>query len=275
MCGGGRSAGLGCSWANDVGFDAVSALRREYASRGRVSARALIVGAGEGDSGTASLNVALQSLGVRTHHYDLRLTKLLSTFEPESYASLDWPELLRGYDAVVDQPHTQFFPLIFAAFPNARVLHTVREPLEWVSRRSHRHGGIAPKPVSSLLARMQLNPHAARRPEARPTANATAAQRFGLLWPTRGRAAHSYAIAYAMQNAYYRCIVPVPQYMLLRPLDGDYCRPSFMPRLAAFVNRTASLDPRYCVKLCPCSPGSATRCSGAPARQSGRDTCVS
>ena len=60
------------------------------------------------------------------HHYNLRLTQLLSTYAPERYAELDWPSLLSGQDAVMDEPYTQFFPFILAAFPNARVLHTVR-----------------------------------------------------------------------------------------------------------------------------------------------------
>ena len=51
---------------------------------------------------TASLSVALKSLGLNVHHYNLRLTQLLSAIEPESYPEIDWPQLLSGYDAVLE-----------------------------------------------------------------------------------------------------------------------------------------------------------------------------
>ena len=60
------------------------------------------------------------------------------------------------------------------------------------------------------------------------------------------------AVAYSAESAYYRCITPPTQYMLIRPFEGDMCRRDFIVRLAHFVNRSLPRhsEPRVHVQGC-------------------------
>lgn len=94
-----------------------------------------IVGAGLGRTGTTSLKVALeQLLGAPCHH----MIELFA--HPEQVATWhaaargdmpDWRSFLGGYAATVDWPSAAFWPEIGAAFPDAIILLSVRDPDAW------------------------------------------------------------------------------------------------------------------------------------------------
>lgn len=94
-----------------------------------------VVGAGVGRTGTHSLKVALERLlGGTCHH----MVEVLA--HPEEVpvwtaaidgGKVDWPALLDGYTAIVDWPGASFWPELSAAFPDALVLLSVREPASW------------------------------------------------------------------------------------------------------------------------------------------------
>ena len=69
--------------------------------------------------------------------------------EPHEYAEIDLPRRLHKFDAILDTPVPQLFPFLLAAFPNARVVHTVRDSMDWVKARTRRH---SPKPGAALLS---------------------------------------------------------------------------------------------------------------------------
>jgi hypothetical protein len=94
-----------------------------------------IVGAGLGRTGTTSLKVALtQLLGGPCHH----MTELFA--HPEQIPLWDaaangrmpdWHALFRDYRAAVDWPAAAYWPEIGAAFPDAVILLSTRDPESW------------------------------------------------------------------------------------------------------------------------------------------------
>jgi hypothetical protein len=105
-----------------------------------------VVGAGVGRTGTNSLKVALeQLLGGPCHH----MTEILE--HPEQIPtwtdaiegrSVDWSDLLAGYDALVDWPGASFWPELTAANPDALVLLSVRDPESWYRSASNTIFGV-------------------------------------------------------------------------------------------------------------------------------------
>ena len=94
-----------------------------------------VVGAGVGRTGTHSLKIALeQLLGAPCHH-------MVEVFaHPEQVPvwtdaiegrPVDWHALLADYGAIVDWPGGSFWPELTAAYPDALVLLSVRDPESW------------------------------------------------------------------------------------------------------------------------------------------------
>ncbi len=94
-----------------------------------------VVGAGVGRTGTHSLKIALERLlGGPCHH-------MVETFGDSAEVPgwigaiegkpVDWPLLLARYRAIVDWPGASFWREISAAFPDALVLLSVRDPEAW------------------------------------------------------------------------------------------------------------------------------------------------
>jgi len=86
-----------------------------------------IIGAGLGRSGTRSLHEALTMLGYRSLHFDqTRLNDVLIGAESK-------PDFRRydDVDAVTDLPASWFYRELFAAYPDSKVILTVRDPEEW------------------------------------------------------------------------------------------------------------------------------------------------
>jgi hypothetical protein len=101
-----------------------------------------VVGAGVGRTGTHSLKLALeQLLGGPCHH----MVEILS--DPPSQVPawtdaiegrpVDWSSMLANYRAIVDWPGGSFWPELSAAFPDALVLLSVRDPEAWYRSASN------------------------------------------------------------------------------------------------------------------------------------------
>src|SRR5664279_488823 len=94
-----------------------------------------VVGAGVSRTGTHSLKLALeQLLGAPCHH----MVKMIP--DPAQQATwmdavdgkpVDWHAMLARYAAQVDWPGASFWPELAAAFPDALVLLSVRDPEGW------------------------------------------------------------------------------------------------------------------------------------------------
>ena len=100
-----------------------------------------VVGAGVGRTGTHSLKLALeQLLGTPCHH-------MMEMFpDPAQQAAwidavdgkpVDWHAMLARYGAQVDWPGASFWPELVAAFPDALVLLSVRDPEGWYRSASN------------------------------------------------------------------------------------------------------------------------------------------
>jgi hypothetical protein len=93
-----------------------------------------IIGSGLGRTGTKSLHAALNMLGFgRCHH-------MVEVFaHPESVplwvaagkGKPDWDAIFAGYQAMVDYPGAHYWRELAEYYPDAKVLHSVRDPDEW------------------------------------------------------------------------------------------------------------------------------------------------
>ncbi len=94
-----------------------------------------IIGAGFGRTGTLSLKVALEQLGFAPCYH---MTELF--IRPEANEQwlaivggehIDWNTVFEGYQATVDWPACAFYKELMQAYPEAKVLLSVRDPEKW------------------------------------------------------------------------------------------------------------------------------------------------
>ena len=93
-----------------------------------------IVGTGLGRTGTKSMQTALNQLGFGPCHH---MTEMFT--HPEAFphwiaaakGAQNWDVLFAGYKSMVDWPGVKYWRELVAYYPEARVLHTVRDPDQW------------------------------------------------------------------------------------------------------------------------------------------------
>ncbi len=94
-----------------------------------------VIGAGVGRTGTASLKQALEELlGGRCHHMFevIENPEQIPVWAGAAAGDMpDWSELLKDYVALVDWPGASFWPELIAAFPDAVVVLSIRDPEKW------------------------------------------------------------------------------------------------------------------------------------------------
>jgi hypothetical protein len=92
-----------------------------------------VIGSGLGRTGTMSTKLALEQLGFRCHH-------MIEVFmHPQSVplwvdagnGKPDWDAIFDGYTAMVDHPGCAYWRELMDFYPDAKVLHTVRDPDKW------------------------------------------------------------------------------------------------------------------------------------------------
>lgn len=122
-----------------------------------------IIGAGFGRTGTRSLKDALEILGFGPCYH------MVEVFQhPEHVAhweaaakgeAIDWNEIFHGYQATLDWPCCTFYKQLMSAYPDARVLLSVREPEKWyesvkstIYQSSHK--GVTPDMVAAAVLPM-------------------------------------------------------------------------------------------------------------------------
>jgi hypothetical protein len=94
-----------------------------------------VIGAGFGRTGTLSVKAALEELGFGPCYH------MVEVFDKPRHVELwqaaaegkpiDWEELFAGYTAAVDWPACTFYQQLMQAYPEAKVLLTVRDPQSW------------------------------------------------------------------------------------------------------------------------------------------------
>ena len=94
-----------------------------------------VVGAGYGRTGTLSLKAALEQLGFAKCYHMLEVAG-----HPDHIAQwcaahrgehVDWDALFEGYQATVDWPSCNFWQQQLAAYPEAKVILSLRDPERW------------------------------------------------------------------------------------------------------------------------------------------------
>ncbi len=94
-----------------------------------------IIGAGFGRTGTTSIKQVLEELGFgRCYHMrEMIAHSGHARIWLDAYAGkpVDWDRLFDGYASIVDWPGAYFYRELMAAYPEARVLLTVRDPERW------------------------------------------------------------------------------------------------------------------------------------------------
>jgi hypothetical protein len=94
-----------------------------------------VIGTGFGRTGTLSLKLALERLGFERcyHMVEVQQTPAHADVWRRAHRgeSIDWDALFEGYRAAVDWPSCNLWREQLAHFPEARVLHTRRDPDRW------------------------------------------------------------------------------------------------------------------------------------------------
>lgn len=93
-----------------------------------------VIGSGLGRTGTLSTKLALEQLGFAPCHHMVEVF-----LNPESVplwveagsGRPDWDAIFGGYHAMVDHPGCAYWRELAAHYPEAKVLHTVRDPDKW------------------------------------------------------------------------------------------------------------------------------------------------
>ena len=115
-----------------------------------------IIGAGLGRTGTYTLKVALEQLGFsRCYHMTDLLShpkQVLHWHELKDSGKTNWQELFGDCRAVVDYPGCLYYREIKAAYPEAKVILTVRDPDTWYESVLKTLYKLRPRKPLALLA---------------------------------------------------------------------------------------------------------------------------
>ncbi len=93
-----------------------------------------VIGAGLGRTGTMSLKVALEQLGLGPCYHMIEVLSEPARSEQWLRAAageLEWDRVFEGYAATVDYPGCVFWRELADYFPHAKVVLTVRDPDRW------------------------------------------------------------------------------------------------------------------------------------------------
>jgi len=121
-----------------------------------------IIGAGLGRTGTASLKVALEQLGVgRCHHMGEVLADptQIQLWLDAADGSPDWDALLGAFSASVDYPSCSFWRELSEEYPDAKVILSTRDATSWFESVNatimapHFNEFIAPTPWGQMIKR--------------------------------------------------------------------------------------------------------------------------
>ena len=120
-----------------------------------------LIGAGYGRTGTLSLKSALETLGYNKCHHMIEVIR--NPGEPEKWVqaidakTVNWESLLEGYEATVDWPACHFYQELADYYPKAKVLLSIRDPLEWFESMSATTLGVIRKRMQASNAGQPKN----------------------------------------------------------------------------------------------------------------------
>jgi hypothetical protein len=93
-----------------------------------------VVGSGLGRTGTKSMQTALNMLGVGPCHHMVEVfmhPETMALWVNAGEGLPDWDLIFKDYQSMVDYPGAAYWRQIADHYPDAKVLHTVRDPDKW------------------------------------------------------------------------------------------------------------------------------------------------
>ena len=94
-----------------------------------------IIGSGFGRTGTLSLKAALEILGFGPCYHMQEVVKRPSHTKKWQQIGrghkIPWESIFHNFQATVDYPASTYYQELLVAYPNAKVVHTVRDPERW------------------------------------------------------------------------------------------------------------------------------------------------
>lgn len=93
-----------------------------------------VIGSGLGRTGTLSTKLALEQLGFAPCHHMIEVfmnPEQIQLWIDAGNGKPDWDAIFEPYQAMVDHPGCGYWRELAAHYPDAKVLHTVRDPDKW------------------------------------------------------------------------------------------------------------------------------------------------
>lgn len=129
-----------------------------------------VIGSGIGRTGTHSLKLALEQLGFGKCYHMAELFEhpegLIYFQQAERGETVDWDKLFKGYKSAVDYPVARYYKQLIAAYPKAKIIHTIRDAESWYQSATETiFWATKPSPgrILSLLLKMPFNTNVRKR----------------------------------------------------------------------------------------------------------------
>jgi hypothetical protein len=93
-----------------------------------------VIGSGLGRTGTLSLKLALEALGFGPCHHMVEVfmrPETVPLWVDAGEGRADWEAIFDGYASMVDYPGANYWRELAAFYPQAKVIHSVRDPDAW------------------------------------------------------------------------------------------------------------------------------------------------
>lgn len=120
-----------------------------------------VIGVGYGRTGTFSLKHALEQLGFGPCYHGFELLwhpERLPLWQRATAGEAVWEEVFAGYRATVDWPGIEFWPELVDAYPDARVVLTLRDPDRWFDSMRLFREVLSDPQVRAILAERASGP---------------------------------------------------------------------------------------------------------------------
>jgi Sulfotransferase domain len=191
-----------------------------------------VIGVGFARTGTASLKLALERLGVGPCYHMFEITDQPARARGWLAAARgqqpEWDTIFAGYHSTVDWPGAAFWRELLDAYPHAGAILTVRDPQRWYDSMERTIFRGAPRSQSPLAQRM-LRLITVGKPELRDLAAMVQAVVMQRVFDGRtGDRAYAVGV-YQQHNAEVRATVPAHRLLVFDVAQG------WQP-LCAFLN---------------------------------------
>ncbi|MEP6647337.1 MAG: sulfotransferase family protein [Saprospiraceae bacterium] len=129
-----------------------------------------VFGTGQGRTGTTSLKQALEHLGYGKCYHMFELLnnpeQVIYFEKAERGEEVDWDNLFKGYHSACDFPVIRYYQDILKRYPDARVIHTIRDQESWFKSASNTIFWVtqpSPMRIFKMMIRLPFSPTLRKR----------------------------------------------------------------------------------------------------------------